>query len=111
VQEKTPEGAENSMYYVKYRAVAPKLKPLIQEIENRSQIREYSQHTFCAEALPRFRTLPRYQALLSDCHYGYFEQRRILLSAPIAAQIRALTQSKNLHEMVRLPSTLITCAT
>ncbi|KAJ3051718.1 Golgi transport complex subunit 3 [Rhizophlyctis rosea] len=62
-----------SLFYVKFRTLAPKLKFLIQEIEARCE-----GHV-------------EYYALLGDCYKTYFYVRQTLLTPYILAQIQAIT--------------------
>ncbi|XP_062862098.1 conserved oligomeric Golgi complex subunit 3 isoform X2 [Trichomycterus rosablanca] len=66
-----------TLYYVKFRAAAPKLQMLIEQIEQRSE------------------KIPEYQQLLDDVHQCYLDQREILLSPSIRSTITDLTSRNN----------------
>ena len=65
------------LYYIKFRSVAQKLKPLSEEIEKR---REFSKE---------------YQLLLEDCHNCYFVQRQILLNSIINSNVALVCRQSN----------------
>ncbi|XP_026886252.2 conserved oligomeric Golgi complex subunit 3 isoform X1 [Electrophorus electricus] len=68
-------NADNAftLYYVRFRAAAPKLKTLIEQVEQRSE------------------KIPEYQQLLEDIHQCYLEQRQLLLTPCISSTIADLT--------------------
>jgi len=68
--------------YIRFRTLASSLRPLCEEIEKRGRRREY-------------------QALLSDCHYCYFQQRYKLLSGSVQQNILNLQQLPDLTSMIR----------
>uniref|UniRef100_A0A672SJ98 Conserved oligomeric Golgi complex subunit 3 n=1 Tax=Sinocyclocheilus grahami TaxID=75366 RepID=A0A672SJ98_SINGR len=77
-----PLGAPNAdnaftLYYVKFRAAAPKVRRLIEQVEQRSN------------------TIPEYQQLLDEIHQCYLEQREVLLSPSINSTFTDLTSQNN----------------
>ncbi|XP_034042106.1 conserved oligomeric Golgi complex subunit 3 [Thalassophryne amazonica] len=62
-----------TLYYVKFRAAAPKVRSLIEQIEQRTQ------------------KIPEYQQLLEEVHQCYLDQREQLLSPSITSTITDLT--------------------
>ncbi|XP_066562754.1 conserved oligomeric Golgi complex subunit 3 [Amia ocellicauda] len=66
-----------TLYYVKFRASAPKVRTLIEQIEQRSE------------------KIPEYQQLLGEIHQCYLEQRDQLLSPSITSTITDLTTQNN----------------
>uniref|UniRef100_A0A673H953 Conserved oligomeric Golgi complex subunit 3 n=1 Tax=Sinocyclocheilus rhinocerous TaxID=307959 RepID=A0A673H953_9TELE len=72
-------NADNAftLYYVKFRAAAPKVQRLIEQVEQRSD------------------KIPEYQQLLDEIHQCYLEQREVLLSPCINATITDLTSQNN----------------
>ncbi|XP_022521365.2 conserved oligomeric Golgi complex subunit 3 isoform X1 [Astyanax mexicanus] len=80
--KRDPLGVANAdnaftLYYVKFRAAAPKLRTLIEQVEQRSE------------------KIPEYQQLLDDIHQSYLEQREALLSPSINSTITDLTSQSN----------------
>uniref|UniRef100_A0A673K7I7 Conserved oligomeric Golgi complex subunit 3 n=1 Tax=Sinocyclocheilus rhinocerous TaxID=307959 RepID=A0A673K7I7_9TELE len=80
--KRDPLGAPNAdnaftLYYVKFRAAAPKVRRLIEQVEQRSN------------------KIPEYQQLLDEIHQCYLEQREVLLSPCINATITDLTSQNN----------------
>jgi hypothetical protein len=75
-QLKTQKDATSLIFYVDFKLVAPKVKPLCTEIENRSGQREYA-------------------ALLSDCHTVYFQQRRLLLHDLVSKNLLSVSTTSN----------------
>lgn len=80
--KRDPLGVANAdnaftLYYVKFRAAAPKLRTLIEQVEQRSE------------------KIPEYQQLLDDIHQCYLEQREALLSPSINSTITDLTNQSN----------------
>ncbi|KAM1098295.1 hypothetical protein ACFX19_015827 [Malus domestica] len=55
------EGVEASVIYVRFKAAASELKPVLEEIESRASRKEYTQ-------------------ILTECHKLYCEQRLSLVS-------------------------------
>ncbi|MEE6471142.1 hypothetical protein FKM82_009194 [Ascaphus truei] len=66
-----------TLFYVKFRAAAPKVRTLIEQIEQRSA------------------KMPEYQQLLGEIHHCYLEQRENLLSPSITTTITDLTSQNN----------------
>ncbi|XP_063088826.1 conserved oligomeric Golgi complex subunit 3 isoform X3 [Cavia porcellus] len=66
-----------TLFYVKFRAAAPKVRTLIEQIEERSE------------------KIPEYQQLLSDIHQCYLFQRELLLGPSIACTVAELTSQNN----------------
>uniref|UniRef100_A0A672SJL7 Conserved oligomeric Golgi complex subunit 3 n=1 Tax=Sinocyclocheilus grahami TaxID=75366 RepID=A0A672SJL7_SINGR len=80
--KRDPLGAPNAdnaftLYYVKFRAAAPKVRRLIEQVEQRSN------------------TIPEYQQLLDEIHQCYLEQREVLLSPSINSTFTDLTSQNN----------------
>uniref|UniRef100_A0A671PSB9 Conserved oligomeric Golgi complex subunit 3 n=1 Tax=Sinocyclocheilus anshuiensis TaxID=1608454 RepID=A0A671PSB9_9TELE len=78
-QSISPNSSNNAftLYYVKFRAAAPKVQRLIEQVEQRSD------------------KIPEYQQLLDEIHQCYLEQREVLLSPCINATITDLTSQNN----------------
>ncbi|XP_017652184.1 conserved oligomeric Golgi complex subunit 3 [Nannospalax galili] len=72
-------NADNAftLFYVKFRAAAPKVRTLIEQIEQRSE------------------KIPEYQQLLNDIHQCYLDQREHLLGPSIACTVTELTSQNN----------------
>ncbi|KAM4701666.1 conserved oligomeric Golgi complex subunit 3 isoform 1-T1 [Discoglossus pictus] len=66
-----------TLFYVKFRAAAPKVRTLIEQIEQRSE------------------KIPEYQQLLDEVHQCYLDQRENLLSPSITTTITDLTSQNN----------------
>ncbi|XP_078415632.1 conserved oligomeric Golgi complex subunit 3 [Cetorhinus maximus] len=66
-----------TLFYVKFRAAAPKVRSLIEQIEQRTE------------------KSSEYQQLLSEIHQCYLDQRGLLLSPSIASTIADLTSQNN----------------
>ncbi|MCI4377991.1 hypothetical protein PGIGA_G00209910 [Pangasianodon gigas] len=80
--KRDPAAAANvdnafTLYYVKFRAAAPKLRTLIEQVEQRSE------------------KIPEYQQLLDDVHQCYLDQREVLLAPSIKSTITELTGQNN----------------
>ncbi|XP_006639077.2 conserved oligomeric Golgi complex subunit 3 [Lepisosteus oculatus] len=80
--KRDPSGVPSSenaftLYYVKFRASAPKVRTLIEQIEQRSE------------------KIPEYQQLLGEIHQCYLDQREQLLSPSITSTITDLTSQNN----------------
>uniref|UniRef100_A0A8C2ZV76 Conserved oligomeric Golgi complex subunit 3 n=1 Tax=Cyclopterus lumpus TaxID=8103 RepID=A0A8C2ZV76_CYCLU len=76
--KRDPMGLTNAdnaftLYYVKYRAAAPKVRSLIEQIEQRAE------------------KIPEYHQLLDEVHQCYLDQRELLLSPSITSTITDLT--------------------
>ncbi|XP_046902260.1 conserved oligomeric Golgi complex subunit 3 [Hypomesus transpacificus] len=72
-------NADNAftLYYVKFRAAAPKVRTLIEQIEQRSE------------------KIPEYHQLLDEIHLCYLDQREQLLSPSITSTISDLTSQNH----------------
>nr|DBA33000.1 TPA: hypothetical protein GDO54_000738 [Pyxicephalus adspersus] len=66
-----------TLFYVKFRAAAPKVRTLIEQMEQRSE------------------KIPEYQLLLAEIHQCYLDQRENLLSPSITSTITELTSQNN----------------
>ncbi|XP_073436380.1 conserved oligomeric Golgi complex subunit 3 isoform X2 [Dendrobates tinctorius] len=66
-----------TLFYVKFRGAAPKVRTLIEQMELRSE------------------KLPEYQLLLGEIHQCYLDQRENLLSPSITSTITDLTSQNN----------------
>ncbi|XP_040057087.1 conserved oligomeric Golgi complex subunit 3 [Gasterosteus aculeatus] len=80
--KRDPMGLTNAdnaftLYYVKYRAAAPKVRSLIEQIEQRAE------------------KVPEYHQLLDDIHQCYLDQRELLLSPSITSTITDLTKQNS----------------
>uniref|UniRef100_A0A8C3YB60 Conserved oligomeric Golgi complex subunit 3 n=1 Tax=Catagonus wagneri TaxID=51154 RepID=A0A8C3YB60_9CETA len=72
-------NADNAftLFYVKFRVAAPKVRTLIEQIEQRSE------------------KIPEYQQLLNDIHQCYLDQRELLLGPSITCTVTELTSQNN----------------
>uniref|UniRef100_A0A8C6NRI6 Conserved oligomeric Golgi complex subunit 3 n=1 Tax=Nothobranchius furzeri TaxID=105023 RepID=A0A8C6NRI6_NOTFU len=80
--KRDPTGLTNAdnaftLYYVKFRAAAPKVRSLIEQIEQRAE------------------KIPEYQHLLDEIHQCYLDQREQLLSPCITSTITDLTKQNS----------------
>ncbi|XP_032646272.1 conserved oligomeric Golgi complex subunit 3 isoform X2 [Chelonoidis abingdonii] len=80
--KRDPSSVPNSdnaftLFYVKFRAAAPKVRTLIEQIEQRAE------------------KMPEYQQLLSEIHQCYLAQREHLLGPSIANTVTELTSQNN----------------
>ncbi|XP_069496876.1 conserved oligomeric Golgi complex subunit 3 [Ambystoma mexicanum] len=66
-----------TLFYVKFRAAAPKVSTLIEQIEQRCE------------------KIPEYQQLLNEIHHCYLDQRDLLLSPSITSTIADMTSQNN----------------
>ncbi|XP_033984535.1 conserved oligomeric Golgi complex subunit 3 isoform X2 [Trematomus bernacchii] len=66
-----------TLYYVRYRAAAPKVRSLIEQIEQRAE------------------KIPEYHQLLNEIHQCYLDQRDLLLSPSITSTITDLTKQNS----------------
>nr|XP_006009291.1 PREDICTED: conserved oligomeric Golgi complex subunit 3 isoform X1 [Latimeria chalumnae] len=66
-----------TLYYVKFRAAAPKVRTLIEQVEQRAE------------------KIPEYQQLLNEIHQCYLDQREQLLGPSITSTITDLTSQNN----------------
>eukprot|EP00850_Spirogloea_muscicola_P001883 SM000007S20843 [mRNA] locus=s7:535084:547309:+ [translate_table: standard] len=76
------EGAETSLLYVRFKAAAAELKPLLEEMEGRSSRKEYAQ-------------------LLSDCHTVYCEQRLFLVQNVVQHRVAEYARKEPLASLTR----------
>ncbi|WCJ42882.1 Conserved oligomeric Golgi complex subunit 3 [Euphorbia peplus] len=76
------EGVEASVIYVKFKAAANELKPILEEIESRSSRKEYAQ-------------------VLADCHKLYCEQRLSLLKGIVLQRISEFAKKEALPSLTR----------
>ncbi|XP_043696774.1 conserved oligomeric Golgi complex subunit 3 isoform X2 [Telopea speciosissima] len=76
------EGVEASVIYVRFKAAAGELKPLLEEIESRSSRKEYAQ-------------------LLSECHRLYCEQRLSLVKGIVHQRISEFAKKEALPSLTR----------
>ncbi|KAI5071033.1 hypothetical protein GOP47_0013284 [Adiantum capillus-veneris] len=76
------EAAETSVLYVRFKAAANEIKPLMEEIENRKSKAEYSQ-------------------ILADCHSLYCEQRLTLVRGVVRQRISGYAKSEPLASLTR----------
>ncbi|XP_069558770.1 conserved oligomeric Golgi complex subunit 3 isoform X2 [Brachyistius frenatus] len=80
--KRDPMGLTNAdnaftLYYVKFRAAAPKVRSLIEQIEQRAE------------------KIPEYHQLLDEIHHCYLDQREQLLSPCITSTITDLTNQNS----------------
>ncbi|XP_062989259.1 conserved oligomeric Golgi complex subunit 3 [Elgaria multicarinata webbii] len=66
-----------TLFYVKFRAAAPKVRTLIEQIEQRSE------------------KMPEYRQLLNEIHQCYLDQREHLLGPSITSTVTELTNRNN----------------
>ncbi|KAJ7324468.1 hypothetical protein JRQ81_017488 [Phrynocephalus forsythii] len=66
-----------TLFYIKFRAAAPKVRTLIEQIEQRAE------------------KMPEYQQLLNEIHQCYLDQRELLLGPSITTTVRELTNKNN----------------
>ncbi|KAL8209381.1 hypothetical protein R6Q57_006113 [Mikania cordata] len=76
------EGVEASIIYVRFKAAASELKPILEEIERRSSRKEYVQ-------------------LLTECHKIYCEQRLSLVKGIISERISEFSKKESLPSITR----------
>ncbi|KAL8160894.1 hypothetical protein V2J09_012383 [Rumex salicifolius] len=76
------EGAEASIIYVRFKAAASELKPVLEEIESRSSRKEYSQ-------------------LLAECHKLFCEQRLSLVRGMAQQRISDFARKEALPSLAR----------
>ncbi|NWY41455.1 COG3 protein, partial [Sylvia atricapilla] len=77
-----PSAVPNSdnaftLFYVKFRAAAPKVRTLIEQVEQRSE------------------KMPEYQQVLNEIHQCYLDQRELLLGPSITSTVTELTSQNN----------------
>ncbi|KAL4585571.1 hypothetical protein LXL04_010194 [Taraxacum kok-saghyz] len=76
------EGVEASIIYVRFKAAASELKPVLEEIERRSSRKEYVQ-------------------ILSECHRIYCEQRLSLVKGIVSQRITEYSKKETLPSLTR----------
>ncbi|ONK74925.1 uncharacterized protein A4U43_C03F11520 [Asparagus officinalis] len=76
------EGVEASVIYVRFKATASELKPILEEIESRSSRKEYLQ-------------------ILSECHKLYCEQRLSLIKSIVQHRITEFSRKEKLPSLTR----------
>ncbi|KAF1887450.1 hypothetical protein Lal_00040504 [Lupinus albus] len=76
------EGVEASVIYVRFKAAASELKPLLEEIESRSSRKEYGQ-------------------ILVECHRLYCEQRLSLIRGIVQRRISEFSKKESLPSLTR----------
>ncbi|KAI3762323.1 hypothetical protein L1987_52749 [Smallanthus sonchifolius] len=76
------EGVEASIIYVRFKAAASELKPVLEEIERRSSRKEYVQ-------------------ILSECHRIYCEQRLSLVIGIVSQRISEYSKKETLPSLTR----------
>lgn len=76
------EGVEASVIYVRFKAAASELKPVLKEIESRSSRKEYIQ-------------------LLAECHKLYCEQRLSLVKGIVHQRISEFAKKEALPSLTR----------
>ncbi|XP_019443675.1 PREDICTED: conserved oligomeric Golgi complex subunit 3 [Lupinus angustifolius] len=76
------EGVEASVIYVRFKAAASELKPLLEEIESRSSRKEYGQ-------------------ILVECHRLYCEQRLSLIRGIVQRRISEFAKKESLPSLTR----------
>ncbi|CAJ1940598.1 unnamed protein product [Sphenostylis stenocarpa] len=76
------EGVEASVIYVRFKAAASELKPLLEEIESRSSRKEYDQ-------------------ILAECHKLYCEQRLSLIRGIVQRRISEFAKKESLPSLTR----------
>ncbi|KAK6784044.1 hypothetical protein RDI58_017498 [Solanum bulbocastanum] len=76
------EGIESSIIYVRFKAAANELKPILEEIESRTPRKEYIQ-------------------LLEECHKLYCEQRLSLIRGIVQQRISEFSRKEALSSLTR----------
>ncbi|PKU70495.1 conserved oligomeric Golgi complex subunit 3 isoform X1 [Dendrobium catenatum] len=76
------EGVEESVIYVRFKAAASELKPILEEIESRSSRKEYAH-------------------ILTDCHKMYCEQRLSLVKSIVHQRISEFAKKEALPSLTR----------
>ncbi|KAF6151279.1 hypothetical protein GIB67_020601 [Kingdonia uniflora] len=76
------EGVEASLIYVRFKAAASELKPVLEEIESRSSRKEYAQ-------------------VLAECHRLYCEQRLSLVKSIVHQRISEFSKKETLPSLTR----------
>ncbi|TPX54517.1 hypothetical protein SeMB42_g00231 [Synchytrium endobioticum] len=88
--EALPPSLYTSLFYVKFKTVAPRLKALVAEIETR---------------VPGHR---EYQSLLHDCYNGFSSTRSALLDPQIQLHVHEIATDKDLLSFARSGSVYMT---
>ncbi|MCL7041568.1 hypothetical protein MKW94_006755, partial [Papaver nudicaule] len=76
------EGVETSVIYVRFKAAAGELKPILVEIESRASRKEYAQ-------------------VLAECHKLYCEQRLSLIKSIVHQRISEFAKKEELPSLTR----------
>ncbi|KAJ1295307.1 hypothetical protein BS78_01G214000 [Paspalum vaginatum] len=76
------EGVEASLIYVRFKAAASELKPILSEVESRSSRKEYAQ-------------------ILSECHSLFCEQRLYLIRGMVQQRISEFARTEALPSLTR----------
>ncbi|KAJ9168110.1 hypothetical protein P3X46_019672 [Hevea brasiliensis] len=76
------EGVEASVIYVRFKAAANELKPILEEIESRSSRKEYAQ-------------------VLAECHKLYCEQRLSLVKGIVLQRVSEFAKKEALPSLTR----------
>ncbi|KAJ1691410.1 hypothetical protein LUZ63_015565 [Rhynchospora breviuscula] len=76
------EGVEESIIYVRFKAAASELKPILKEIEDRASRKEYAQ-------------------ILSECHKLYCEQRLYLIKGIVQQRVYEYARREPLPSLTR----------
>ncbi|KAF3331659.1 conserved oligomeric Golgi complex subunit 3 [Carex littledalei] len=76
------EGVEESIIYVRFKAAASELKPILGEIESRAARKEYAQ-------------------ILSECHKLYCEQRLYLIKGIVQQRVSEYAKKEPLPSLTR----------
>ncbi|KAG0477659.1 hypothetical protein HPP92_012378 [Vanilla planifolia] len=76
------EGVEASVIYVRFKAAAGELKPVLEEMESRSSRKEYAQ-------------------ILTECHKMYCEQRLSLVKSIVQQRISEFAKKETLPSLTR----------
>ncbi|WVZ92642.1 hypothetical protein U9M48_038690 [Paspalum notatum var. saurae] len=76
------EGVEASLIYVRFKAAASELKPILSEVESRSSRKEYAQ-------------------ILSECHSLFCEQRLYLVRGMVQQRISEFARTEALPSLTR----------
>ncbi|URE08180.1 Sec34-like family [Musa troglodytarum] len=79
------EGVEASIIYVRFKAAASELKPVLAEIESRTSRKEYAQ-------------------ILKECHKLYCEQRLSLVKGIVQQRISEFSKKEPLPSLTRFAS-------
>ncbi|TPX32254.1 hypothetical protein SmJEL517_g04569 [Synchytrium microbalum] len=88
--EVLPASLHTSLFYVKFKTVAPRLKALVAEIESR---------------VPSHK---EYHSLLQDCYNAFFQVRASLLGPQIQLHVQEISNDKDLLSFARSGSVYMT---